>query len=199
MKFNDTAKLYEALTSVETLHSQKQKPALATFPDARQLVLGFSTSAPADTLQLELGRFIRSNRDQTPRMPTLTEVLEIMFDAWCLHENSYTPHPTDSTKNGAYQIDLHTACVTSAATHLGLDSISRYEARIVGSLVYFFNHWSNDIQSTAAHMGFGLARDANERLIRVTVPAAPSADHYWHGGEWKADLGDEVADVAAEE
>lgn len=72
-----------------------------------------------------------------------------------------------------------------------------------GLLLVLFGHWSNDILSIAAHYGLALARrqpdgtllhadGTVDTLLKggtleiVDIPPAPSEDHYWYAGEWKA-------------
>lgn len=114
--------------------------------------------------------------------PTLSEILEIMFDAWCLHENSYVV--TDPLKEyGEYEIKKAEAFIKVTKEKFGDENINAP----VGYLIYLFDHWSNDIQSIAAHRGIGIRRNPkSHRLERYTVPPAPSLEHRWADGEWIA-------------
>lgn len=59
---------------------------------------------------------------------------------------------------------------------------------LYGSLLHYFSHWSNDIQTAAAHYGIAFSNDedkAYHQLQIIDVPEPPSPDHWWDKGEWK--------------
>lgn len=58
---------------------------------------------------------------------------------------------------------------------------------VVGTLLFLFGHWNNDIETWAAHLGIAVERDELGHVcgIREDVPAAPSLEHYWEDDRWR--------------
>jgi hypothetical protein len=120
---------------------------------------------------------------EDPREP-MRSLLRTMFEGWILREQLESIDSIDKSPERA----MVEAC--------GGDVLR-------GNLLVLFSHWSNDVVSIAAHYGVGLARKQPDgsllhedgtvdtllkggELTIINVPAPPSPEHYWHGGQWKA-------------
>ncbi len=121
------------------------------------------------------------------RRAILADLFVTMFEGFKLHEESWVRNPTydQATENdkpflsaGDYKLTEEEAMVQAAEGDKEL-----------GNILHLFAHWSNDVQSVAAHMGIGIERVDNDEhgsilRVRRDIPEAPSPDHWWDEGKW---------------
>lgn len=112
---------------------------------------------------------------------TMRQILEQMFTGWQIYHQSW-----DGEKH------------TRDATDCMIEACDCDPLR--GELLALFSHWSNDILSIAAHYGLALHTDENGVMtgVRTDVPPAPSPEHYWYEGEWKAPDADDITSTKPE-
>ena len=111
-------------------------------------------------------------------MVDMKEVLTTMMRGWMIREASW------DNVNGAYTKDEIEAMTEACDGD-----------RLKGETLYFFSHWSNDIQSAAAHYGIAII-DGKV----VDIPAPPTPDHWWdcETSQWREPFKDDVAKEAVE-
>lgn len=107
----------------------------------------------------------------------MKDLFRKMFNGWKIHEASWTGE--------GYARD-ETDCMIEACNG----------NKIEGQMLSLFDHWSNDIQALAAHYGITVERNEKDELvIREDIPSAPSPDHWWNNGVWKAPEVDETLEA----
>lgn len=106
-------------------------------------------------------------------------LLKQMMQGWILHEASYYAPPAGDDEHDAIVVGTYSRDTTECMIEACGGDVLR------GNLLDLFGHWSNDIQSVAAHYGLALRRDTENKLfIDENIPPAPSPEYYWHDDQW---------------
>lgn len=168
-----------------------------------EIVAGSEGYASASNAERGYNALLRAVREDV-----MADLLRIMFKGWMIREASYVRNPEwqallDKPNRTAEEDRQMT--YMSGGDYGKSEEDAMIEAADgntnLGLLLHYFSHWSNDIQSIAAHYGIGLQRegdvaDADSQMVLVDVPPAPSPLHWWNDDAWQEPI-DPEEDAAA--
>jgi len=122
------------------------------------------------------------------RREQIKELLERMFRGWIIYESEQELLGQETQEPTLLEEAMIRACEGD---------------ELEGHLLTLFSHWSNDVQSIAAHYGLAIGRKQPDgsilhedgtidtllkggKLVIVHIDPAPSPAHYWYKGAWQA-------------